>query len=160
MINQSVTDESKMPPRCCTQPLATPTIKAVLILRDEQAVFLKAVAQFSTPWESRVFCPAPSCGEFIPPPATSDDRPDPDDPNSVQCPTCGRRVCVLCKRAQHRPGRDCPADRELAEVLRLGAESGWRRCHKCRNLVELTAGCSHVTCRCKAQFCYLCGAVW
>jgi hypothetical protein len=27
-------------------------------------------------------------------------------------------------------------------------------------LVELTQGCSHITCRCKAQFCYICGAVW
>ncbi|KAF4612605.1 hypothetical protein G7Y89_g15574 [Cudoniella acicularis] len=29
-----------------------------------------------------------------------------------------------------------------------------------RTLVELTQGCSHITCRCKAQFCYICGAIW
>jgi hypothetical protein len=45
-------------------------------------------------------------------------------------------------------------------VLQMGEKSGWRRCYKCRNLVELTQGCSHITCRCKAQFCYICGAVW
>jgi hypothetical protein len=42
----------------------------------------------------------------------------------------------------------------------MGERSGWRRCYKCRTLVELTQGCSHITCRCKAQFCYICGAVW
>ena len=42
----------------------------------------------------------------------------------------------------------------------MGEKSGWRRCYKCRNLVELTQGCTHMTCRCKAQFCYICGAVW
>jgi hypothetical protein len=45
-------------------------------------------------------------------------------------------------------------------VLQMGENAGWRRCYKCRNLVELTQGCSHITCRCKAQFCYICGAVW
>lgn len=45
-------------------------------------------------------------------------------------------------------------------VLKMGEKSGWRRCYKCRNLVELSQGCSHITCRCKAQFCYICGAVW
>lgn len=45
-------------------------------------------------------------------------------------------------------------------MLQMGEKSGWRRCYKCRTLVELTQGCSHITCRCKAQFCYICGAVW
>ncbi len=45
-------------------------------------------------------------------------------------------------------------------VLQMGEKSGCRRCYKCRTLVELTHGCSHITCRCKAQFCYICGAVW
>ncbi|RAL66785.1 hypothetical protein DID88_007568 [Monilinia fructigena] len=42
----------------------------------------------------------------------------------------------------------------------MAKSAGWRRCYKCRTLVELSQGCSHITCRCKAQFCYICGAVW
>ncbi|KAM0273939.1 hypothetical protein ACHAQH_008111 [Verticillium albo-atrum] len=49
---------------------------------------------------------------------------------------------------------------ELNEVLKMGEKSGWRRCYKCRALVELAQGCTHMTCRCKAQFCYICGAIW
>jgi len=56
MINQATTDESKMPPRCCTQPIPGSIVKN-LLAREEQHLFLKAVLQFSTPWESRIFCP-------------------------------------------------------------------------------------------------------
>ncbi|KAL7621284.1 hypothetical protein AAE478_008603 [Parahypoxylon ruwenzoriense] len=66
MINQATTDESKMPPRCCTQPIPGSIIKYILS-REEQNKFLKSVVQFSTPWESRIFCSNPCCGEFIPP---------------------------------------------------------------------------------------------
>lgn len=66
----------------------------------------------------------------------------------------------MCKREAHGVGKDCPEDWELERVLKIGEKSGWRRCYKCRNLVELAQGCTHVTCRCKAQFCYICGGVW
>ncbi|KAK3954341.1 hypothetical protein QBC32DRAFT_90497 [Pseudoneurospora amorphoporcata] len=155
MINQSTTDESKMPPRCCTQPIPSSIIKTILT-REEQQSFLKAVLQYSTPWESRIFCPNPACGEFIPPRA----KLDPKHPFETMCKTCKMRVCLTCKRGAHRLGQDCPEDIEVETVLKMGEKSGWRRCYKCRNLVELTQGCTHMTCRCKAQFCYICGAVW
>ncbi|KAK0633191.1 hypothetical protein B0T14DRAFT_57106 [Immersiella caudata] len=155
MISQSTVDESKMPPRCCTQPIPGAIIKTVLT-RVEQHTFLKAVLQFSTPWESRVFCPNASCGEFIPPRS----KIDPKHPFEASCKNCKTRVCIMCKRNAHRIGQDCPEDWELDAVLKMGEKSGWRRCYKCRTLVELAHGCTHMTCRCKAQFCYICGAVW
>ncbi|KLU82936.1 IBR domain-containing protein [Magnaporthiopsis poae ATCC 64411] len=155
MINQSIRDESKMPPRCCTQPIPSTIARAVLG-REEQQLFLKAVLQFSTPWESRIFCPNSTCGEFIRPRG----RIDPKHPFDVVCRRCRTRVCIMCKRDAHPLGQDCPADWELEAVLKMGEKSGWRRCYKCRTLVELSQGCTHMTCRCKAQFCYICGAVW
>ncbi|KAI1374907.1 hypothetical protein F4677DRAFT_147015 [Hypoxylon crocopeplum] len=155
MINQASTDESKMPPRCCTQPIPGSIIKSILS-REEQNKFLKAVVQFSTPWESRVFCSNPACGEFIPPRS----KIDPKYPCQAICRKCKTRVCVMCKRYAHSIGQDCPDDWELDAVLKMGEKSGWRRCYKCRTLVELTQGCTHMTCRCRAQFCYICGAVW
>ncbi|OLN96437.1 putative E3 ubiquitin-protein ligase rbrA 1 [Colletotrichum chlorophyti] len=155
IIQQSTTDESKMPPRCCTQPIPGSIIQKILT-REEQQVFLKAVLQFSTPWEARIFCPNTACGEFIPP----RNRIDPKHPFDVVCRKCRTRVCVMCKRNAHAIGKDCPADWELDAVLKMGEKSGWRRCYKCRTLVELSQGCTHMTCRCKAQFCYICGAIW
>ncbi|KAB5528852.1 hypothetical protein GE09DRAFT_398356 [Coniochaeta sp. 2T2.1] len=158
MIAQSTQDEGKMPPRCCTQPIPGSTIKALLPSREDQQDFLKAVLQYSTPWESRIFCPNASCGEFIPPRPKVD---NPKHPFEVVCRACKTSVCVMCKKGGgHRLGQDCPDDWELDAVLRMGERSGWRRCYKCRTLVELVAGCTHMTCRCKAQFCYICGAVW
>ncbi|KAI1163571.1 hypothetical protein F5B18DRAFT_311541 [Nemania serpens] len=155
MINQATAEESNMPPRCCTQPIPGSVVKSILP-REEQTKFLKAVLQFSTPWESRVFCSNPSCGEFIPPRA----KVDPKHPSKVVCRKCRTRVCVMCKKDAHPVGQDCPNDWELDAVLKIGEKSGWRRCYKCRTLVELTYGCTHMTCRCRAQFCYICGAVW
>ncbi|TLD22360.1 hypothetical protein PspLS_07948 [Pyricularia sp. CBS 133598] len=136
-------------------PVPGHVVKAVLDI-EEQQTFLKAVLQFSTPWEARIFCPNAACGEFIRPRA----KIDPKHPFDVTCKHCRFRVCVMCKRDAHPLGQDCPADFELDEVLKMGEKSGWRRCYKCRTLVELSQGCTHMTCRCKAQFCYICGAVW
>ncbi|KAI0007029.1 hypothetical protein F4779DRAFT_629422 [Xylariaceae sp. FL0662B] len=155
MINQAMAEESKMPPRCCTQPIPSSIIKSILT-REDQNKFLKAVLQFSTPWESRVFCSNPTCGEFIPPRT----KIDPKHPFQAVCRKCRTHVCVMCKGDAHPVGHDCPGDWELDEVLKMGEKSGWRRCYKCRTLVELTHGCTHITCRCRAQFCYICGAVW
>lgn len=155
LITQSANEESKMPPRCCTQPIPSSTIKSVLC-KEDQYIFIKSVLQFSTPWEARIFCPNPECGEFIP----KRNKIDPKHPFEVVCRKCRTRVCSTCKRNAHKFGQDCPSDTELDAILKLGEKSGWRRCYKCRHLVELTQGCSHMTCRCKAQFCYICGAIW
>ena len=155
MIKQATADESKMPPRCCSQPIPAAALKALLERHTQQA-FLKAVVQYSTPWESRIFCPDSSCGEFIPPRR----KVDPKQPLNATCRKCETRVCVICKHDAHPIGKDCPEDWELEDVLTIGEKSGWRRCYKCRNLVELSQGCTQMTCTCKAEFCYICGGVW
>ncbi|KAH6628454.1 hypothetical protein F5144DRAFT_654879, partial [Chaetomium tenue] len=155
MVEQSMLDESRMPPRCCTQPIPSAIIKMVLT-REKQDQFLRAVLQYNTPWEARIFCPNTACGKFIPPA----DKLDPKHPFEALCQTCRTQVCLLCKRHAHELGQDCPEDRDSDAVLKMGESSGWRRCYKCRSLVELAQGCTHITCRCKAQFCYICGAVW
>ncbi|PQE06835.1 IBR domain-containing protein [Rutstroemia sp. NJR-2017a WRK4] len=155
LVTQALTEESKMPPRCCSQPIPGPMIKSVLS-REEQNAFMKSVLQFSTPWESRIFCPNTACGEFI----HRRGKIDPKSPFEVVCRNCQTKACSTCRRAAHPVGQDCPADWELDAVLKMAKSAGWRRCYKCRTLVELAQGCSHITCRCKAQFCYICGAVW
>jgi len=155
LINQAATDEAKMPPRCCTRPIPSHIAKMVLS-REDQQIFMRSVLQFSTPWNERIFCPNPSCGEFIP----RRDRIDPKHPFEVICRHCDSRACITCKRAAHAFGQNCPKDWDLDVVLHMGEKSGWRRCYKCKTLVGSTQECSHITCRCNAQFCYVCGAVW
>ncbi|KAJ4263946.1 hypothetical protein NW762_005984 [Fusarium torreyae] len=155
LIHTAMTDESSMPPRCCAQPLPGSVIRD-LLSRDAQQEFLKAIIQYSTPWQARIFCSNPSCGEFIPP----HQKLDPKYPLNVTCRKCNTRVCLMCKRNAHPTGKDCPEDWELDQVIKLGDNAGWKRCYKCRNLVQRIEGSTHVTCRCKAEFCYTCGGVW
>ncbi|KDN60876.1 putative IBR domain-containing protein [Colletotrichum sublineola] len=60
VIQQSTTDESKMPPRCCTQPIPGSTVQKILN-REEQHAFLKCKAQFcyicGAIWDPSVGCP-------------------------------------------------------------------------------------------------------
>ncbi|KAI9842484.1 MAG: hypothetical protein M1838_003099 [Thelocarpon superellum] len=155
LVTQAMQDESKMPPRCCKKAVPGAVVKTLLDA-EEQQQFMKRVLQYGTPWEHRMFCPNAGCGDFIP----TQTIHDPQHPLDVICTSCDTVACKQCRREAHVTGEDCPADWELDAVLQMGENQGWRRCYKCRTLVELTAGCSHMTCRCKAQFCYICGSVW
>ncbi|KAL0033114.1 hypothetical protein WJX79_004113 [Trebouxia sp. C0005] len=44
-----------------------------------------------------------------------------------------------------------------AGLLALAKEKGWKQCKQCRQMIELEAGCNHITCKCGEQFCYRCG---
>ncbi|KAF5659732.1 hypothetical protein FHETE_9280 [Fusarium heterosporum] len=125
-------------------------------VRDAQQEFLKAIIQYSTPWQARIFCSNPSCGEFIPPHQKLDNK----HPSNVTCRKCNTRVCLMCKHNAHPTGKDCPEDWELDQAIKTGDKAGWKRCYKCHNLVPLEEGCTRMVCRCRAQFCYTCGGVW
>jgi hypothetical protein len=44
--------------------------------------------------------------------------------------------------------------------MNLAETEGWKRCYSCHALVEHNKGCRHMTCRCRAEFCYICGLRW
>lgn len=143
-----------MPPRCCS-PVSASTIQRILE-HPAQETFLRAVVQFSTPLESRLFCTGASCGEFIP----RRKHVDPKAPFTATCHKCHTRVCTLCKHDAHPIGKDCPDDREGLASCEAGVRPTRKRCYKCRSLVDNARDWSHLTCVCRAQFCSLCGGVW
>lgn len=144
-------NESKMPPRCCT-PVPGSIIQKILEPLAQES-FLRAVVQFTTPPESRIFCTGASCGEFIP----RRKHVDPKAPFTATCHKCHTRICTLCKHDAHPIGKDCPEDHEVSSS---SARPGRKSCYKCRSLVEITRDKSHLTCSCRAQFCSTCGGVW
>lgn len=155
LVNQAVTDEANMPPRCCALPLPTRVLKLVLT-HEEQITFMDAVAQYSTPWAERIYCSSSSCGTFIP----KSTLPCPKRPLDLTCPGCSISTCSICRKSAHELGQDCPADWELGTVLQIGDGGGWKRCYQCRNLVKSTDDCAYMTCKCEAKICYVCGAIW
>lgn len=155
MVSQACTDEASMPPRCCAQPFPSRVLQEALD-RDTQQAFFKAVAHFSTPKQDRIYCPSSKCGEFINPNQVTDHK----HPFDVTCQHCLARACRMCKGDSHSIGIDCPEDWELEAVKKMGQSTNWKRCHSCLNLVSLPKGRTHMTCRCKAELCHICGGIW
>ncbi|RMD42104.1 hypothetical protein DV735_g3034, partial [Chaetothyriales sp. CBS 134920] len=74
----------------------------------------------------------------------------------------GRRcvkICSICRGLHHKKGL-CPEDFGFRDTLDIAELEGWKRCYRCRTLVERNEGCRHITCSCGAQFCYICGKIW
>ena len=127
-------DEALFPPRCCRQNI--PVSLAQHFLDSDPAVrFEEKSIEYGTP--NRTYCSDPSCALFI--------DPSRIDGSTGSCPNrdCCRFTCVLCKAEAHTGS--CPKDDALAETVRLAQDSGWQRCQRCQNMVELVIGCNHMT---------------
>ncbi|KAG6105452.1 hypothetical protein E4U31_001407 [Claviceps sp. LM219 group G6] len=148
LFSAVIHDESLFPPRCCKEPipleLSKPFLSATLV-----GAYEAKKQEHETP--NKTYCHVPNCSAFIPSAFVRDDV--------ATCVKCRSRTCTMCKGQMHTQ-RDCPADAATAEVLQIATESGWQRCYSCRTLVDLDTGCNHITCRCKAEFCYVCGLKW
>ncbi|KAL8922653.1 MAG: hypothetical protein Q9172_003468 [Xanthocarpia lactea] len=53
-----------------------------------------------------------------------------------------------------------PKDDATKQFIEIAKKEGWQRCYNCSATVELKEGCNHMTCRCKAEFCMICGVKW
>ncbi|OIW24684.1 hypothetical protein CONLIGDRAFT_102739 [Coniochaeta ligniaria NRRL 30616] len=140
-----LTDEGLFPPRCCQRDI--PLDREFL---SEQLIEQYRAKELEFECPDRTYCHQSSCSAFIPRQSIHSDI--------ATCPKCSEQTCALCKGATH--AEDCPLDVELLEVLRVAEENRWKRCSSCRRVVERTFGCNHITCLCKAQFCYVCGQKW
>ncbi|KAL2889809.1 putative E3 ubiquitin-protein ligase ARI9 [Ceratocystis lukuohia] len=151
LIEACTTNEAQWPPKCCLN-----TIDFKLIKRYCSASLRRTVQARSNEWNvpvsERVYCSQTSCGLFIAPPSIN---------LAERRATCnaGHRTCTLCRGPHHGQG-DCPADQDLEQMTVLAGEMGWKRCIDCRAMVEHREACQHMTCRCGAQFCYVCGQRW
>ncbi|XP_022865458.1 probable E3 ubiquitin-protein ligase RNF144A-A [Olea europaea var. sylvestris] len=84
------------------------------------------------------------------------------------CPFCWRLFCAQCNVSWHS-GVECEEFQRMNEhergredlmVYELAKQKNWQRCPKCKFFVERNEGCLHISCRCKFEFCYGCGASW
>ncbi|KAI0809693.1 hypothetical protein GGR55DRAFT_161121 [Xylaria sp. FL0064] len=147
LFRSAMLDESLFPPRCCRQDI--PVDENRLFLgNDLVEQFTQKSVELATP--NRTYCHQPTCSAFIPPTMIKD--------GTAQCPECKARTCETCKGATH--AGDCPTDTGLQQVLEIARQERWQRCPKCFTMIELNTGCFHMTCKCRAQFCYLCAVEW
>ncbi|KAI9676660.1 MAG: hypothetical protein M1829_002977 [Trizodia sp. TS-e1964] len=150
LVNTALLDEDYFPPKCCSSAIP---VKTILWNSDStlRSSFKIKANEFSVPVMDRLYCAAPSCGKWIPLTKKVKDI--------VPCPHCQSNICSRCRNLEHTNG-DCPEDHELQAALKESDRYGWQRCYRCRSMVELSFGCRHITCRCNAQFCYVCASPW
>ncbi|KAK6341851.1 hypothetical protein TWF730_001338 [Orbilia blumenaviensis] len=156
MVMTASQQESTMPPKCCSVKVRPNIIKRVLKTDEDKIKFSRKIIEYDTMVEKRLFCPKRKCGAFIP----YHPRKDQHHPLVGTCQKCGTRACRICKGKAHKPTEDCPEDLGLNAVIGLSKDNGWKRCYRCRAMIELNYGCNHMTCRCGAEFCYICGNPW
>nr|AAS46753.1 hypothetical protein PDUPB2 [Pleurotus djamor] len=150
LVTSCTKDESLYPLRCCGQNLDERQILAFLGNARLTAEFQSKAREFATPALQRVYCPQPTCSAFL---GTSVQG------QTMNCHRCGSGVCMGCKRPAH--GREsCQESTAVSELRDLAQRNGWQTCPGCHAIVELHHGCYHMTCRCRAQFCYVCAAPW
>ncbi|KAK6522012.1 hypothetical protein TWF281_002583 [Arthrobotrys megalospora] len=156
MVMTASQQESTMPPKCCNIKVRPNVIKRVLKTDEDKVKFSRKIIEYDTSVEKRLFCPKQKCGAFIP----YHPRKDQHHPLIGTCQKCGTRACRICKGKAHKHTEDCPEDIGLNAVIGLSKDNGWKRCYRCRAMIELNYGCNHMTCRCGAEFCYMCGNPW
>jgi hypothetical protein len=153
IFHLSITDPQHMPPKCCSPDLIP--LKHVERLFDVafKKTWNRKFAEFST--RNRIYCPARKCGEWIKPANIYREN----GRKVAHCGRCKTKVCGTCNGKWH-PSIDCPNDEETNLFLEQAKEEGWQRCYRCKSVVELKEGCNHMTCRCGAEFCMICGHKW
>lgn len=153
----SLTDPAHMPPRCCeSRPIALSHVEK-LFDQEFKKKWNRKYEEYTT--KNRLYCPAQKCGEWIKP-----KRIGVQGGRKVGfCKRCGTRVCCTCGKKMHA-SRECFKDSAtkfaMKEFVEMARQNGWRRCYRCSAMVELKEGCNHMTCRCAAEFCMVCGSKW
>ncbi|KAI0486164.1 hypothetical protein F4859DRAFT_511164 [Xylaria cf. heliscus] len=150
----SVEDPQNMPPRCCTSDIIPLKHVNDMFNDDFKRIWNEKYAKFSA--RDRNCCPRVKCKARIYP---EDVRHHSNGRTSAKCRKCETEICGVCYKKWHE-SKHCPTDTGTAQFLKVAEEAGWQRCYNCQAMVELKEGCNHMTCRCGAQFCMICGIKW
>ncbi|KAI4088369.1 MAG: hypothetical protein LQ344_006154 [Seirophora lacunosa] len=156
----SLTDPQHMPPKCCIPDQHIP-LKHVDRLFDLKfkMKWNQKYQEYTT--KNRLYCPARGCGEWIKPAHIHIDSSGGANTGRKygKCTRCRTKVCAACNGRWHS-SRICPRDDATKQFIEIAKKEGWQRCYNCSATVELKEGCNHMTCRCKAEFCMICGVKW
>ena len=155
LIQNYTRDESSHPLRCCNEGIPVTSVTK-FISSDLKKVFDAKRAEFSVPANDRIYCCQPTCSAFV---GSSVGR---QRESGIVCIVsgCRTKTCPRCKEAAHPSERNCALNKSTTQLKTLAQSKRWQTCPGCKTLVERSAGCSHMTCRCGAHFCYHCAASW
>ena len=132
LFKTAIVDTTLFPPRCCK--VAIPVDMCRYLLPNELVEeFDLKVEELATP--NPTYCFDSKCNKFI--------RLRQIEHDVAYCLFCDKKTCAVCKRKEHHDL--CPEDPHVKLLLDAAKRSHWQRCQKCRNMVELSHGCYHMT---------------
>jgi E3 ubiquitin-protein ligase RNF144 len=164
LLRTSLTDTTLFPPRCCGTCIP---IFACVELCPPTLISQYKEKQNELAFPNPVYCSNQYCRKFIKPECVTADV--------AACPGCKEETCTTCKNPKHKGL--CPEDPTVQMLMEVAGEKGWRRCPRCRTMIELLSGCYHMRyvlwhsaiycvanqngrCRCGGEFCYTCAKPW
>lgn len=116
------------------------------------------IKEASIPDGEKVYCPYPKCSELM----SKSESWEYSRGAVVRsilingartCTKCKSQFCINCKVPWHDKmscneyKRMHPSPPEDVKLKSLAAKNLWRQCVKCNHMIELAAGCYHMTCR-------------
>ena len=148
LISTAIHSEDTFPPKCCLSEVPKSTIHRHLPAKEWKAFSEKAL-EYAVPVANRYYCASPKCAKWI------DARNAKLKNGALECPHCKAKLCTVCRGPSHPSNEECPQDFGMDRLMEEAELSGWRRCSKCRRMVERIQGCLHITCMCRHQFWYV-----
>ena len=151
IFEMSTKEPDHMPPRCC-KPIP---VEHVARLFDEKFLHMwrRKLKEFNE--AKSLHCSSKECRRWIKQKHIHRER----GKQFATCPICKVVTCALCGGPMHKSAH-CPKDPGIAKILEQAKDEGWQRCYQCKTMVEKNEGCNHMTCRCGAEFCIICGVKW
>lgn len=115
------------------------------------------IKEASIPVTEKVYCPYPKCSALM----SKSEVLEYSKGAFVVAERCGIRKCTTCNglfyidcKVPWHSGITCseyrrrnPNPPEDVKLKNLAAVNLWRQCIKCNHMIELAAGCYHMTCR-------------
>lgn len=127
----SMEQEGTFPARCCGQDFVLHDIEKLLWPPHRRLQYAAAAAQFSVPGHQRVFC-AKGCGTYLGPSTGGE---------TLTCRKCRHVTCTECKGSKH-DGECVSKESTFKDLVQA---QGWQECANCKSVIELNAGCNHIT---------------
>ncbi|KAI3903690.1 hypothetical protein MKW98_032344 [Papaver atlanticum] len=164
----------KYPSGDCNVVLDAPLCQSILP-KNVFENWCRLLCEYAVLWDSskggfahgRSYCPYRECSELVLNECAIG-SPFNNAPKVTKsnCPNCKKLFCFNCMvpwKEYHRCIRrsgTAVADIDSNDVSFMGIvkHMKWIRCPSCHHYVELSSGCSRVTCRCKRTFCHNCGS--
>jgi hypothetical protein len=128
----ALVDTSLFPPGCCKAAIPVEVCRDVLPEEVVKEFDLKAE---ELTYPNPTHCCNVECAKFI---RTKDIKND-----VGTCVFCKNNTCVLCKGEEH--DGLCPKDPQVVLLMDIADQSRWQQCSHCKNMVELSIGCFHMT---------------